>query len=80
MPALLYVAFGAAEPVDQKASKPLLGGSQVPALIHRPQNLVIRNLPIERGYKMSETLLADGRIHFVLFHEVDASIGTLWML
>lgn len=59
MSTLLDVSHGTAKSANEKLSQPPLGIGQVPAVVHRPQNLIGRHPPIEGGNEPCETFIAD---------------------
>lgn len=69
MAALLNVAWRASKTENEEIPKPLFRAFQVVRGIHRPQNIVARNLPVERGNETPESLLSDFFKH-VIFREL----------
>lgn len=67
MAPLLDIARRSAKAKNQKLSQPLLGPRQVLA-IHRPQNIVLGNLAVERPDQMLKTFLADCGVYVLLLH------------
>ena len=70
---LLDVTLGSAESSDQEIAKPLLGTGQVGGWIHRAENVVIGNLPIERRNQAVESTLADRLVDVLVVHDTDGS-------
>ena len=68
MAALLDVALRAAESVHQKIPQPLLRTRQIVRRIHRSEDLVARNLRIERAHQTLEAVLANLPVHFAFGH------------
>ncbi len=59
MAALLGVAIGSAEALDEKFSKPCFGSGHVFPGIHRAEDVVVGHLPIERADETAKTVFAD---------------------
>lgn len=59
MSALFDVALRSAEAADQEVPQPLAGSVQFLGGVHRPKNLVTRDLLVERSRKPVEAILAD---------------------
>jgi len=64
--ALLDVALRAAEAADQKVTQPLLGGGEIASRIHRAEDLVAGDLPVERRDEALEAVFADGGLHVLV--------------
>ena len=71
MTALLDVALRTAEAANQEVAQPLFGTRQVVSGVHRPQDVVARDLAVEGGNEASETLLADKGVEIGFFHWLD---------
>jgi hypothetical protein len=67
--ALFDVALWASETINQEITKPLLGAFEIMCRIHRPQNIVTVDLPVECRHKTRETLFSDERKNPVFIHE-----------
>jgi hypothetical protein len=65
---LLDVGSGPSKTINEKVSQPLLRSRQIARGIEGPQNVVARNLPVERRHQTLESLMADGGIDFSFFH------------
>src|SRR2546430_6721035 len=68
MAARFDVGLRPTETIDEKAAETLLGGGEIAATIHRPEDVVVRNLFVERGDEPRESFVADSGVHFVFFH------------
>jgi hypothetical protein len=68
MASLFDVSLGPSEPTDQKISEALLGTGEIPRRVHRPQQVILRDLPIEGGDQACETFRANHGINFEFLH------------
>ena len=68
MPALFNVFRRPAEAVNQKIAQALLGSAQVVSRIHRAEDVVRGNLPVEFRRQAIESRLADGGVNLEIFH------------
>ena len=68
MASLFDVSLGPSEPPDQKISEALLGTWEIPRRVHRPQQVILRDLPIEGGDQACETFRANHGINFEFLH------------
>ncbi len=73
MASLLDVRGRAAKAIDQKIAQPLLGSLKIVRGIKRGENVILRNLPVERGDKTLESSGADGWVDLIFFHCLDRS-------
>ena len=71
MAALLDVAGRAAEPPDEEIAQALLGGREVGLGIHRAEDVVLRNLPVEQGDEAMEPVLADRGVDLTVVQAID---------
>jgi hypothetical protein len=55
-------------PSDQEISEALLGTWKIFRRVHRPKNVILRNLSIEGGDQACETFRANHRINFEFLH------------
>jgi hypothetical protein len=58
------------EPEDKKVAEALFGASEIVFSVHRPQKIVMRNPPVERGDQTRETLVTDQAINFLFLHNI----------
>lgn len=68
MAALLDIGWRSPKSINQKIAKPLFRAFKVLRRIHRAQNVVGGDLPVERRHQPLKSVTADNRINFVLFH------------
>lgn len=68
MAALLDIGGRSPESINQEIAKPLFRAFKVVRRIHRAQNVVGGDLPVERRHQPLKSVAADKRINFVLFH------------
>ena len=66
MAALLDIALRPAKSIDQKFPQTLFRARQIMPRIHRPEQVVRRNLAIERGYETLESVFSDERINILV--------------
>lgn len=59
MTALLDITLGPAEAPNQEVSQPNLGAFHVFWWIHRPEDVIARNVPVERSDEPREAILAN---------------------
>jgi hypothetical protein len=65
---LLDVSLGSTESPDEKVSQTLLSAREIVGRIHLAENIVCRNLPIERGNETIEPFFADRSVDVDIFH------------
>jgi hypothetical protein len=68
MTALFNVGLRTAETKDEEIAEPLPRSFQILRRVHRPENVVARDLSIKRVDKALESVLTDGGINVLLFH------------
>ncbi len=68
MPALFHVNLRAPETSDQEIPQPLFRAFQIMRRIHRPQDVVGRNLAVKRVSQALKSRLPDGGENVLLFH------------
>ncbi len=73
MAALFDIGFGSAESVNQESAETVFSGRQVPALIHRAEDRVGGNAAVKSGNQPAKSILTDGGVNFVFFHDSDFS-------
>jgi hypothetical protein len=62
----LYITLRPAESEDEEIAQSLLGALEIVLRIHRAEDTVPGNLPIERPHEASKPILTDERIHFLV--------------
>ena len=68
MATLLHVSRRPAKAPNQEQAQPLFGTGKVFGRIHRPENVVARDLRVERADQPPESLLANQRVHISIVH------------
>lgn len=66
MAALLQVSGGSAESHYQEVAQALLGFGKIASGVHRREDLILRNLAVERAHQPLKAFLADDGIKIVL--------------
>jgi hypothetical protein len=61
---LFDVSLRPSEPTDQEISKALFSTPEIPRLVHRSQEVILRDLPIEGGDQARETFRTNHGINF----------------
>lgn len=59
------VAWRSTESPDQEIAQPLLGSGEVVGRIHRPEDVIRRNLTIERRYQALKAVFSDDGVELV---------------
>ena len=75
MPPGFQIALRPAEAEDKKFAEALFGASQIMARIHGPEDVVLRHLPVERGYEAVKSILSDERVDFLIVHASDNRVS-----
>jgi hypothetical protein len=73
MAARFDISRRSSEPEDQKVAEAMFGAGEIVFSVHRPEKIVMRNPPVERGDQARETLVTDQAINFLFLHDIDAS-------
>ena len=68
MASLFDVSLRPSEPADQEISEALLGTWKILRRVHRPKNVILRNLSIEGGDQACETFRTNHGINFEFLH------------
>lgn len=68
MAALFEVARHPSETEEQEIAQALLGSGEIVVLVHGPEDVILRNPPVERGDQAGEPILADGRVEILFVH------------
>lgn len=73
MSPLFNVLLRAAKTIDEEIAQALLCRRQIAPLVHRPENVIGRNLPVKGRYQPGEPIVSNCRENLVFFHQHDAS-------
>lgn len=68
------VAGWAAEAENEEITQPLFRSGQIVFRIEPAQNVVTRNLPVERRYKPFESFFTDRIEYFLIVHNADLNM------
>jgi hypothetical protein len=77
MTSLFDVSLRPSEPTDQEISKALFSTREIPRLVHRSQEVILRDLPIEGGDQARETFRTNHGINVEFLHCLSSPPRTL---
>jgi len=68
MAELFDIQRRSSKPINQEIAQPLFRARKVVYRIHRAENVILGNLPVERRHQPLKSFSAYNRIDLVLFH------------